>query len=162
MKKKKRDLLAPASKCCLKKYLDIDFISKYGSLLAILSIFLLQIYNLSIGYNFYTSLFSFFVNGFFLFAVLVKTEFISFEKIQPYLNIILKEPPISGVCNYFDNVIKFNQDGTTSICPFINKKISLEEMTLLREKITENINNMHYNECKKCNHFSIINNGINN
>lgn len=78
------------------------------------------------------------------------------------LNIILKEPPISGVCNYFDNVIKFNQDGTTSICPFINKKISLEEMTLYRKKITENINNMHYNECKKCNHFSIINNGINN
>ena len=62
MKKKKLDLLLPASKCCLKKYLDIDFISKYGSLLIVLSIFLLQIYNLSIGYNFYTSLFSFFIN----------------------------------------------------------------------------------------------------
>ena len=61
MKKKKLDLLLPASKCCLKKYLDIDFISKYGSLLIVLSIFLLQIYNLSIGYNFYTSLFSFFL-----------------------------------------------------------------------------------------------------
>ena len=79
----------PASKCCLKKYLDIDFISKYGSLLIVLSIFLLQIYNLSIGYNFYTSLFSFFINGFFLFAVLVKTEFISIEKIQPYLKLII-------------------------------------------------------------------------
>jgi hypothetical protein len=43
MKKKKLDLLLPASKCCLKKYLDIDFISKYGSLLIVLSIFLLQI-----------------------------------------------------------------------------------------------------------------------
>ena len=40
MKKKKRDLLSPTSKCCLKKYLDMDLISKYGSLLSILSIFL--------------------------------------------------------------------------------------------------------------------------
>ena len=101
MKKKKRDLLSPVSKCCLKKYLDIDLISKYGSLLIVLSIFLLQIYYLFIGYNFYTSLFSFFVNGFFLFAVLVKTEFISFDKIQPYLNIILKVLIFVLVLNFF-------------------------------------------------------------
>ena len=72
MKKKKHNLLLPPSKCCLKKYLDMDLISKYGSLLSILSIFLLQIYNLYTGYNFYTSLFSFFINGIFLLTVLVK------------------------------------------------------------------------------------------
>lgn len=101
MKKKKRDLLSPSSKCCLKKYLDMDLISKYGSLLSILSIFLLQMYNLYIGYNFYTSLFSFFINGIFLFAVLVKIEFITFKRIEPYVNIILKVLIFVLVLNFF-------------------------------------------------------------
>ena len=101
MKKKKRDLLAPASKCCLKKYLDIDFISKYGSLLIVLSIFLLQIYNLYTGYNFYTSLFSFFINGIFLLTVLVKIEFVSIKIIEPHVNSILKVLIFVLILNFF-------------------------------------------------------------
>lgn len=75
------------------------------------------------------------------------------------LNIVLKDSPVSGVCNYFDNVLKFNQDGTTSICPFINKKILFEDMILSRKALTEDIENLKYSECKQCNHFSIMNNG---
>lgn len=101
MKKKKRDLLSPISKCCLKKYLDMDLISKYGSLLSILSIFLLQMYNLYIGYNFYASLFSFFINGIFLLAVLVKIEFITLKRIEPYVNTILKVLIFVLVLNFF-------------------------------------------------------------
>lgn len=101
MKKKKHNLLLPPSKCCLKKYLDMDLISKYGSLLAVLSIFLLQIYNLYIGYSFYTSLVSFFMNGIFLLTVLVKIEFVSIKIIEPHVNNILKVLIFVLVLNFF-------------------------------------------------------------
>lgn len=69
MKKKKFKLLLPISNCCLKKFIDLETISKYGSIVVIAVMILLQIFNIVIGNNYIMSFLSMIINTFFLVAI---------------------------------------------------------------------------------------------
>ena len=64
MKKKKFKLLLPISNCCLKKFIDLETISKYGSIVVISLIILSQIFNIIIGSNYIMSFLSMIINTF--------------------------------------------------------------------------------------------------
>ena len=70
MKKKKFKLLWPTSNCCLKKFIDLETISKYGSITIISIMLLSQIFNIVIGYNYRMSFFFMIINMFFFFSFL--------------------------------------------------------------------------------------------
>ena len=90
MKKKKFKLLLPISNCCLKKFIDLETISKYGSIVVIAVMILLQIFNIVIGSNYIMSFLSMIINTFFLVAVLTKLEMIKMSILEKHLNNILK------------------------------------------------------------------------
>ena len=46
MKNKKFKLLLPSSKCCLKKFLELDFLAKNGSLFIVLLSIAIQSFNI--------------------------------------------------------------------------------------------------------------------
>ena len=75
-KTRKKSILLPLSKCCLKKFYDLDLISKYGSIIIISFILLTQVYNIIIGQDVSSSFFSMIINLFFLVAILTKVEII--------------------------------------------------------------------------------------
>ena len=101
MKKKKLSILRPISNCCLKKFLDLDSIAKYGSLFIISFMILLQIFNITIGYNTRMSLFSMFINMFFLIAVLNKLEMIKVSFFEERQDKILKFIIFVFILNFF-------------------------------------------------------------
>lgn len=90
MKKNRLKTLLPISKCCLKKFYDLDLIAKYGSIFSILFILFSQIYNIVIEYNIRSSFFSMIINLFFLVAILTKVEMIKVTILEEQLDNILK------------------------------------------------------------------------
>ena len=91
IKKKKFRLLWPTSNCCLKKFIDLDTISKYGSVIVLIIMILSQIFNIIIQKSSYEMAFlSMIVNTFFLVSVLTKIELIKISILEKYLNNILK------------------------------------------------------------------------
>lgn len=90
MKKNRLKTLLPISKCCLKKFYDLDLIAKYGAIFIILFILVSQIYNIVIEYNIRSSFFSMIINLFFLVAVLTKVEIIKVAILEEQLDNILK------------------------------------------------------------------------
>lgn len=91
IKKKKFRLLWPDSNCCLKKFIDLDTISKYGSIIVLIIMILLQVFNIIVQKSSYEMAFlSMIVNTFFLVSVLTKIELIKISILDKYLNNILK------------------------------------------------------------------------
>ena len=101
MKKKKKKLLWPISNCCLKKFYDLDSLSKYGSISVLLIIISFQIFNISIGYNYEMSFFSIIVNTFFLVIVLIRLEVLKISIFNTYMNSILKFMIFVFILNFF-------------------------------------------------------------
>ena len=91
IKKKKFRLLWPDSNCCLKKFIDLDTISKYGSIIVLIIMILSQVFNIIVQKSSYEMAFlSMIVNTFFLVSVLTKIELIKIRILDKYLNNILK------------------------------------------------------------------------
>ncbi len=91
IKKKKFRLLWPDSNCCLKKFIDLDTISKYGSIIVLIIMISSQVFNIIVQKSSYEMAFlSMIVNTFFLVSVLTKIELIKISILDKYLNNILK------------------------------------------------------------------------
>lgn len=91
IKKKKFRLLWPDSNCCLKKFIDLDTISKYGSIIVLIIMISSQVFNIIVQKSSYEmAFFSMIVNTFFLVSVLTKIELIKISILDKYLNSILK------------------------------------------------------------------------
>ncbi len=101
MKKKKKKLLWPISNCCLKKFYDLDSLSKYGSICVILLFLSFQIFNVTIGYNYEMSFFSMIINTFFLVIVLIRLEVLKITIFDIYMNYILKFMIFVFILNFF-------------------------------------------------------------
>ncbi|WP_323665076.1 hypothetical protein [Aliarcobacter butzleri] len=88
--KEKRRILWPKSKCCLKKFLDLQFLAKYGSIAIIIGSIAVQSLNIVENKNFELSFFSIIINLFFLVVVLTKLEIIKIDSLEKYLDNLLK------------------------------------------------------------------------
>lgn len=88
--KEKRRILWPKSKCCLKKFLDLEFLAKYGSIAIIIGSIAIQSVNIVENKNFELSFFSIIINLFFLVVVLTKLEIIKIDSLEKYLDNLLK------------------------------------------------------------------------
>lgn len=88
--KEKRRILWPKSKCCLKKFLDLEFLAKYGSIAIIIGSIAVQSLNIIENKNFELSFFSIIINLFFLIVVLTKLEIIKIDSLEKYLDNLLK------------------------------------------------------------------------
>lgn len=88
--KEKRRILWPKSKCCLKKFLDLEFLAKYGSIAIIIGSIAIQSLNIIENKNFELSFFSIIINLFFLVVVLTKLEIIKIDSLEKYLDSLLK------------------------------------------------------------------------
>lgn len=88
--KEKRRILWPKSKCCLKKFLDLEFLAKYGSIAVIIGSIAVQSLNIIENKNFELSFFSIIINLFFLVVVLTKLEIIKIDSLEKYLDSLLK------------------------------------------------------------------------
>lgn len=101
MKKNKKKLLWPISNCCLKKFYDLDSISKYGSIFIILIFLSFQVFNVAIGYNYVMSFLSMIINTFFLVVVLTKLGILKITIIEARINSILKFMIVIFILNTF-------------------------------------------------------------
>lgn len=102
MKKKKFKLLWPSSNCCLKKFLDLEVISKYGSIFILVIMILSQIFNIIMKEGSYNLAFlSMIINTFFLIIVLIKVEILKFYIKEKYLTNILKFMILVFIINSF-------------------------------------------------------------
>lgn len=90
MKSKKSRLLWPESKCCLKKFFELNSISKYGSIFVVLMFIGIQILNILNGANYEASFISLIINLYFLVVVLTKLEYLKIDALNKYINISLK------------------------------------------------------------------------
>ncbi|MCT7594698.1 hypothetical protein [Aliarcobacter butzleri] len=88
--KEERRILWPKSKCCLKKFLDLEFLAKYGSIAIIIGSIAVQSLNIIENKNFELSFFSIIINLFFLVVVLTKLEIIKIDSLEKYLDSLLK------------------------------------------------------------------------
>ena len=88
--KEKRRILWPKSKCCLKKFLDLEFLARYGSIAIIIGSIAVQSLNIVENKNFELSFFSIIINLFFLVVVLTKLEIIKIDSLEKYLDNLLK------------------------------------------------------------------------
>ncbi|MDK2061123.1 hypothetical protein PT520_01170 [Aliarcobacter butzleri] len=88
--KEKRRILWPKSKCCLKKFLDLEFLARYGSIAIIIGSIAIQSLNIVENKNFELSFFSIIINLFFLVVVLTKLEIIKIDSLEKYLDNLLK------------------------------------------------------------------------
>jgi hypothetical protein len=109
MRKKKINLLLPISNCCLKKFYDLDSISKYGSIIVVSIILLSQIYNIIIGFNYRMSFFSIIINIFFLLTILTKLEIIKVTILEEKVNSILKFMIFVFILNFLGYTISDSQ-----------------------------------------------------
>lgn len=90
-RKKFRTLWAKSRKeCCLKKFFDLHFLAKYGSIFIVLLAILLQAYNIILGENFALSFISLLFNLSFLLVILVKLKVIKMDFLLVYLDSMLK------------------------------------------------------------------------
>jgi hypothetical protein len=102
IKKKKFKLLWPKSNCCLKKFLDLELISKYGSISVIFIMILSQVFNIIMQESSYTLAFlSMIINTLFLIVILTKLEIIKISILEKYLNTILKIIIFIFILNFF-------------------------------------------------------------
>lgn len=102
IKKKKFKLLWPKSNCCLKKFLDLELISKYGSISVIFIMILSQVFNIIMQESSYTMAFlSMIINTLFLIVILTKLEIIKISILEKYLNTILKIIIFIFILNFF-------------------------------------------------------------
>ena len=101
MKKKKKSILWPISNCCLKKFYDLDSLSKYGSILVILLFLLFQVFNVAIGYKYEASFLSMIINTFFLVVVLTKLGILKIAILEKPMNTILKFMIFIFILNFF-------------------------------------------------------------
>lgn len=101
MKKNKKKLLWPISNCCLKKFYDLDSISKYGSIFIILIFLSFQAFNVSIGYKYEMSFLSMIINAFFLVVVLTRLGILKIAILEARINGILKFMIFVFVVNTF-------------------------------------------------------------
>lgn len=101
MQKKKKKLLWPISNCCLKKFSDLDSISKYGSILVILLFLLFQVFNVAIGYKYEMSFVSMIINTFFLVVILTKLGILKIAILEKPMNSILKFMIFVFILNFF-------------------------------------------------------------
>jgi hypothetical protein len=105
MKSNKKRVLWSISNCCLKKVIDLDIITKYGSITTISIILLSQIVNIIEGNNIRMSLFSMFINIFFLVVILNKLEILKLTIFQEQMNSILKLIIFIFMLNFFAYLI---------------------------------------------------------
>ncbi|MBL3520540.1 hypothetical protein [Aliarcobacter lanthieri] len=63
-------------KCCIKKFLELENVAKYGSISVLVIAIFSQVYNLIISKDFNLSLISLLINIFFLIIVLIKLNII--------------------------------------------------------------------------------------
>ena len=102
IKKKKFKLLWQKSNCCLKKFLDLELISKYGSISVIFIMILSQVFNIIMQESSYTLAFlSMIINTLFLIVILTKLEIIKISILEKYLNTILKIIIFIFILNFF-------------------------------------------------------------
>ncbi len=103
IKKKKFKLLWPKSNCCLKKFLDLELISRYGSMSVILIMILSQLFNMIFlqENNYNMAFISIIINGFFLIVILTKLEIIKITVLEKYLDTILKIIIFIFILNFF-------------------------------------------------------------
>jgi|GEM_PF-1146784 len=92
MKKKKFRALweETKKKCCIKEFLELENLAKYGPISILLIVILIQSYNIIIDKDFKLSLISILINLFFLLIVLIKLDIIKIDTLKPYLNYALK------------------------------------------------------------------------
>jgi len=92
MKKKKFRMLweETKKKCCIKEFLELENLAKYGPISVLLIVILIQAYNIAIAKDFTISLISILINLFFLLIVLIKLNIIKIDILKPYLNYALK------------------------------------------------------------------------
>lgn len=108
-KTRKKSILLPLSKCCLKKFYDLDLISKYGSIIIISFILLTQVYNIIIGQDVSSSFFSMIINLFFLVAILTKVEIIKVNILEKQLDTILKVIIFVFILDFFGYMSSTNE-----------------------------------------------------
>jgi len=92
MKKKKFRVLweETKKKCCIKEFLELENLAKYGPISVLLIVILIQSYNILIDKDFALSIISILINLFFLLIVLIKLDIIKMDILKPYLNYALK------------------------------------------------------------------------
>ncbi|WP_198305423.1 hypothetical protein [Arcobacter vandammei] len=90
MKDKKFRLLWPTSKCCLKKFFELEFLAKYGSISVVLIFIGIQIINIINNINYEASFISLLINLYFLVVVLTKLEYLKIDILNNYIDISLK------------------------------------------------------------------------
>jgi hypothetical protein len=105
MKKKKINLLLPLSKCCLKKFYDLDIISKYGSITVVSILILYQLFNIINESNIKMSIFSLVVNTMFLAIILTKLEILKIYLFEKKLDLLLKIIFFIFILNFFGYLI---------------------------------------------------------
>lgn len=101
MKKKKPSILLPLSKCCLKKFYDLDIVSKYGSITVVSILILNQLFNIFMRENITMSIFSLFVNLFFLAIILTKLNMIKLSLFEEKIDSLLKLILFVLILNFF-------------------------------------------------------------
>lgn len=90
MKNKKFRLLWPTSKCCLKKFLDLQLLAKYGPIVVITMFIAIQVVNIFNFKDYAVSFFSLIVNLFFLVVILTKLEYLKIDALNKYVDTTLK------------------------------------------------------------------------
>ncbi|WP_026803235.1 hypothetical protein [Aliarcobacter lanthieri] len=73
-------------KCCIKKFLELENVAKYGSISILVIAILSQVYNLIISKDFNLSLISLLINIFFLIIVLIKLNIIKLFIKKDFIN----------------------------------------------------------------------------
>ncbi|MFV7789750.1 hypothetical protein ACNSOP_06180 [Aliarcobacter lanthieri] len=73
-------------KCCIKKFLELENVAKYGSISVLVIAIFSQVYNLIISKDFNLSLISLLINIFFLIIVLIKLNIIKLFIKKDFIN----------------------------------------------------------------------------
>ncbi|QKF58579.1 hypothetical protein ACN2EN_02750 [Aliarcobacter lanthieri] len=73
-------------KCCIKKFLELENVAKYGSISILVIAIFSQVYNLIISKDFNLSLISLLINIFFLIIVLIKLNIIKLFIKKDFIN----------------------------------------------------------------------------
>ena len=105
MKNKKFRLLWPTSKCCLKKFLDLQLLAKYGPIVVILMFISIQILNIFSAKNYEASFISLIINLFFLVIVLTKLEYLKIDSLNKYIDRTLKIMIFIFILNFFGYLV---------------------------------------------------------
>lgn len=105
MKNKNSRLLWPTSKCCLKKFFELNAISKFGSIFVVLISIFVQILNIINLKDYEASFFSLIINLFFLVIVLTKLEYLKIDSLNKYIDRTLKIMIFIFILNFFGYLV---------------------------------------------------------